>query len=449
MNRYLTTVERTFLHMAERIVMNPVVMVRCRGELEPAAVERAIATVQRRHSALQVRLVHDEQPWFCSSEVPVAALRVVARNGDEHWRELVREELNTPFDQQRGPLIRFVLLRSAYASELLCTTDHLNADGRSGLFVLRDVLRAIEDPTLRMLPLADRGCFDDHLPGGLFDLGRMPRALRGIVADRARTLGRIAKGYVDERSRLRGRPRTAKQPRPRIEFVHQRLGSKRTQALVEACRAHDTTVQGALMVAASHALAWARGVYAQPRATARIGCITPIDIRSALTPPVGDHFGIFAWAPTTIQSLRRGASFWSLAERSRATLRALHGQPALAGLRRLLDLHELTLGSGLEALSGLPLAVCDGAITVSNLGRVELPKWVGDVEVVSFGFFAMIPDGDAVVAVQTYNQLELNYCYCEDRISTELMHEVMVAVADVVDAAIGGSRRGAAELLEF
>jgi hypothetical protein len=445
-NRYLTTVERTFLHMAERIVMNPIVMVRCRGELEPAVVERAIAAVQRRHTALQVRLVQDEQPWFCNSEVPVAPLRVVARNGDEHWREIVREELNTPFDQQRGPLIRFVLLRSPYASELLCTTDHLNADGRSGLFVLRDVLRLIEDPTLRMLPLADRACFDEHLPGGLFDLGRMPKALRGIVAERTRVLGRIGKGYADERARLRG---AATQPRPRIELMHQRLGHKRTQALVEACRARETTVQGALMVAASHALAWARGLYAQPRATARIGCITPIDIRSALTPPVGEHFGIFAWAPTTVQSLRRGASFWSLAERSRTLLRMFHGQPALAGLRRLLDLHELTLGSGLEALSRLPLAACDGTITVSNLGRVELPKWAGDVEVVSFGFFAMIPDGDAVVAVQTYNQLELNYCYCEERISTDVMHEVVAAVADVVDAAIGGSRRGAAELLEF
>ena len=449
MHRHLTTVEQTFLAMAERIVMNPVVMVRCRGELELGPLERAIAKVQQRHTALQVRLVRKPTPWFTTRGVPSAPLRVVEREGDEHWREVVRRELNQPFDQERGPLIRFVLVRGRHACELICTTDHLNADGRSGLFVLRDVLRALADPTLEFVPLADRACFDEHLPGGLWNLGRMPRALRGVVSDNARSMAAFARGFVDERARLLGRDARETPARPSIEFVHQRIEPVRVTALVEACRAHGTTVQGALMVAASHALADARGLYARPRGRPRIGCITPIDIRSALTPPVGDHFGIFAWAPTTIHRLRHGAEFWSLARRSRDQLRWLHGQPALAGLRRLLDAHELSMGTGFDQLSALPLALCNATITVSNLGRIELPRQIGEVEVVSFGFFAMIPDVDAVVGIQTLGALELNYCYSEARISSRTMRAVADGVAAIVDAAIGEPRRGAAASLKF
>ena len=71
-----------------------------------------------------------------------------------------------------------------------------------------------------------------------------------------------------------------------------------------------------------------------------------------LTPPVGDHFGIFAWAPTCVQSLTEGARFWDLARRNREQLRRFRSQPALAGLRRLLDVHEQVMGTGFEALSG-------------------------------------------------------------------------------------------------
>jgi hypothetical protein len=449
MNRYLTTVERTFLHMAERIVMNPVVLVRCRGELEPAQVERAIARVQARHPALQLRLVRDERPWFTHEGVPPAPLRVLERDGDEHWREVVRAELNEPFEQDRGPLIRFTLLHGSHACELICTTDHLNADGRSGLYVLRDVLLAIDDPRRRFVPLEDRACFDEHLPGGLWELGRVPAAVRGILADGARGLARVARGFASERARLLGVVAPPASERPRIESVHQRLGCKRTRALVEVCRARGTTVQAALMVAASHALASAKRAYARPRATARVGCITPIDIRSALTPPVGDHFGIFAWAPTTVQSLAPGSAFWPASKWSRERLRLLHGQAALAGLRRLLDVHELGLAADLERLSALPLSVCDATVTVSNLGRVTLPRSVAGVEVLAFGFYAMIPDCDVVAAVATLDQLELNYCYSPSRIATATVREMVTGVADIIDAAIGQPARGAATTLSF
>jgi hypothetical protein len=443
-HRNLTTSERVFLAMAARVVMNPVVMVRCRGSLPVERVEHAIQKVQRRHPALQVRVVVEAAnggpgaPWFSSRDVPPAVLRVVERESDEHWREVVRDELNTPMPIERGPLIRFVLVRDEHACELICTTDHVNADGRSGLFVLRDVLRCIDEPTLRLVPLRERSCFDDYLPTGPLDL-RLPDAVRGLWAERTRAVLRRFDG--ESLRRLRARAVDA-EPEPiesteraPIEFVHRRLDVDRTTALIEACRARDNTVLSALIVACADALATVTG----RKSNAIIGCTTPIDIRSMLTPSVGDDFGIYAWAPTSYHALGPNAEFWGLAARAQRIVRAYRSMPALMGMRWLLDAmdfgEDTPLAGAWERTSRLLL---DGMMVVSNLGQVSLPERLSavEVEIESFGFFAMIPNVDFVLGVQSFRGvLELDYC-CS---SHWTRRSVIEGVADRVEATLDGA----------
>ncbi len=443
MNRHLTTTERVFLAMAERVVMNPVVMVRCRGAIAVEQVEQAVRVVQRRHPALQVRVVLDPSPWFSDRDVGPVAVRVVERTSDEHWREVVRDELNVPIDIERGPLIRFVLVRDEHACELICTTDHVNADGRSGLFVLRDVLRVIDQPTLRLVPLRERTCFDDYLPTGALDF-RVPDSLRGLWAERTRSMitrvERAGARLLD--SELE--PPMARAP---IEFVHRRLDPARTAALEQACRAHDNTVLSALAVACAHALvtverADAKGV---------IGCITPIDIRAMLQPSVGDDFGIYAWAPTSYHPIGPTSDFWAMAQRMRRTVRGYRSMPALAGMRRLIDAMEFTEGTALARSYDRILRVAlDGMMVVSNLGRVTLPERVAGVEVESFGFFAMIPNVEFVMGVQSFRGvLEMNYCCSRQWMRAAVIEGVADRVEAVLDAAIGGEAMGCARRLQF
>ncbi|WP_146155760.1 phthiocerol/phthiodiolone dimycocerosyl transferase family protein [Enhygromyxa salina] len=453
MNRYLTTSERLFLAMAEQVVMNPVVMVRCRGSLPVERVEHAIRTVQRRHPALCVKLVRDATPWFSERDVPPVPLRVIERESKDHWRAIVRDELNTPMAAE-GPLIRFVLVRDSAGAELICTTDHVNADGRSGLFVLRDVLRVIEDPKLRLVPLRERSCFDDYLPTGPWDLAlgpRLPDALRGLVAERSQELlARLEGGRL---ARLRARalgvpaePRPPLEPAP-IDFVHRRIDAERTGALVEACRAHDNTVLSALAVACADALVTVEG----PGARGLIGCITPIDIRSLLTPSVGDDFGIYAWAPTSYHPVGPGADFWGLARRMQRIVKAYRSVPALAGMRRLLDLIELSEGTALAGVyERVSRVVLDGLMVVSNLGRVALPERAAGVEVESFGFFAMIPAADFVLGVQSFRGvMELNYCCSRNWMRQSVIEGVADRVEATLDAAIGRPPSPGAERMRY
>ncbi len=443
MNRYLTTTERVFLAMADRVVMNPVVMVRCRGSLSIERVEHAVRTVQRRHPALRVRVVRDAQPWFSDRDVGPVSVRVVERTSDEHWREVVREELNVPMDIERGPLIRFVLVRDEHACELICTTDHVNADGRSGLFVLRDVLRLVDRPDLRLVPLRERTCFDDYLPAGPLDM-RMPDAIRGLWAERTRALiGRV------ERAGDRWLERELEPPLARapIEFVHRRLDPQRTAALERACRARDNTVLSALVVACAHALV------AVERADAKgiVGCITPIDIRPLLDPSVGDDFGIYAWAPTSYHPIGPSSDFWALAQRMRKIVRGYRSIPALAGMRRLLDAMEFTEGTALaNSYDRIMRLALDGLMVVSNLGRVALPERVAGVEVESFGFFAMIPNVEFVMGVQSFRGvLEMNYCCSQQWMRRAVIEGVADRVEGALEAAIGGEVRESARRLRF
>lgn len=409
-HRQLTTSERMFLAMGDQVVMNPVVMVRCAGVLPLERVEHAIRTVQRRHPALQVRVVRDATPWFTSRDVAPVSLRVVERRDAEHWREVVVDELNTPM-HERGPLIRFVLIRDERACELICTTDHINADGRSGLFVMRDVLRVIDEPTLRLVPLRERSCFDDYLPSGAWDL-RLPDSLRGLWAERMQDALRRFDGGRLRRMQARAldaEPDAELGPlRAPIELVHRRFDARRTSALLEACRAHDNTMLSALMVACADALAKLQGQSSH----ALIGCITPIDIRAMLSPTVGDDFGIYAWAPTSYHPLGPKAEFWRLAARARRIVQAYRSMPALAGMRRLLDVMEFVEDTPLsDAWNRGGRMLLDGLMVVSNLGQVSLPERAADVEIASFGFFAMIPNVDFVLGVQSFRGvLELNYC---------------------------------------
>src|SRR5690606_1147523 len=109
----------------------------------------------------------------------------------------------------------------------------------------------------------------------------------------------------------------------------------------------------------------------------------------------------------------------------------------LAGMRMLLDTMEFVEDTPLaSAWDRANRALLDGLMVVSNLGRVALPEQVGEVEVEACGFFAMIPNADFVLGVQSFRGvLELDYC-CS---SHWLRKSVVEGIADRVEATLDGA----------
>jgi amino acid adenylation domain-containing protein len=115
------------------------------GDLEAAALRRALAEVVRRHEALRTtfaetdgRILQAVQPPACP-RLPIIDLTAAARRSAELSR-LAGEEAARPFDLGRGPLLRVTLVRlGERSSALLVTLHHIVADGWSVLVLIREV----------------------------------------------------------------------------------------------------------------------------------------------------------------------------------------------------------------------------------------------------------------------------------------------------------------------
>ncbi|MBK8231196.1 MAG: non-ribosomal peptide synthase/polyketide synthase [Candidatus Eisenbacteria bacterium] len=118
------------------------------GRIEPRTIERAAEALLDRHDALRARFPSEggRTRQVISEVGKVApALRVIDAEGESHTRVVRRiaEEDQARLDLERGPLIRFSLVRSGVThSTLLVTAHHLVVDGVSLRLLAEDLARA-------------------------------------------------------------------------------------------------------------------------------------------------------------------------------------------------------------------------------------------------------------------------------------------------------------------
>jgi amino acid adenylation domain-containing protein len=130
-----------FLHLLapDSPVYNMGAAVRLSGRLDTAALAAALAEIQRRHEALRTTFratttgaVQEVQPWAPLPQplIDLSALPEAARSPEA--RRVVGHEESRPFDLERGPLLRALLLRLGDESHVaLWSTHHVAADGWS------------------------------------------------------------------------------------------------------------------------------------------------------------------------------------------------------------------------------------------------------------------------------------------------------------------------------
>ncbi|MEM7351130.1 MAG: amino acid adenylation domain-containing protein, partial [Acidobacteriota bacterium] len=111
---------------------------RLRGELSLPALRVALAEIARRHQVLRTRIVlREDQPWQevlpARIEKPVAdlsGLGSVTRRAEVE--RLVRQQARVPFELEKGPMLRLLVLQLAPQDHVLAATlHHIAADGWS------------------------------------------------------------------------------------------------------------------------------------------------------------------------------------------------------------------------------------------------------------------------------------------------------------------------------
>jgi hypothetical protein len=282
---------------------NIVATVQIRGGVRADQLRAALDQAQRRHPLLAVNteIAEDGVPWFSSEGVGPIPLTVL--EDAEGAAQLVARELTATFTMDRRqaarpPLMRVSLLLPRDADQpatLLFAAHHVVADGLSLAFLVRDLLRVMEEPDAPVDVLAAPASAEDLLPARVRRrIPRSPRRFRIVLA--------LVRTYAWLRFR-----RSAPTPRTHVQRqLAWRLTTQQTLRLRGCCHREGVSVQAAICTA-----------YLPTFPAIQI----PVNLRGLLARPVGESLGLFIGAANVSMKYRPTRGFWANARRFQTRMR--------------------------------------------------------------------------------------------------------------------------------
>jgi hypothetical protein len=337
------------------------------GRLEEARLHQALARVQSKHPLLRCTVEETGgEPRFVLQEQPSPiSLRTVERPGDDAWQAEVRREWVTPFGAQRGPLVRFVWLRSSEVSDLIMLAHHCICDGHTGVNLLRELLSVYDQPEQDLGTYDELGSVEDIVPAALLQDRHFERQVRRKVV-----LFRLLSFLKKFGRRKPAGPHIA----PGQMYFHRwHLDHSETLALTSRCSAEGVTVLAAASMAFMQAFRDVCGVLAlnktytmvnarrflpQLRTDAMFGLVPGIPLLMKDVPPPLDMAVDTFWARAraikadmTVRIDRLGGGLYS-------TLLTLEG------------MHDKYPSMVADTESAPEVR----HVTLSNMGRIDLPQ---------------------------------------------------------------------------
>ena len=361
-------------------------IVRLEGVLDVDALRFALRALQQRHPLLRVYIETDDQgvPWFRKGTGDIH-LQVLDQASGEEW-ELLETELNTAFDTKSGPLIRCLLVKHNHQESTLITTyHHAICDGKSAIFLLRDIQQSLAQmqagEAAGLVPLLPVGYYGD----------RIPSIEHYAENDGLRTAWKTVQASVKFMRRV-GLPMGLRN-KHEVPLSEQRLiveprflEPELMKRIAKKAKAEKASVQCVLNAALSLAVAEdspARFFHAT-------SCTQVLDIREQLIPGVGEDCGCFVSGATSLHRLHGHTDFWQLTrdihKRMLETLAtplpffhpAMHESFAMFG--------RMMGESSMAKFSELIGKLHPEGLSVSNLGQVKIEVKGCPVKITEFAF---------------------------------------------------------------
>ena len=448
--RRIVAVERFLARSPYSIVT---MVARIRGNVTESMLRGALSRVRLRHPNLRVRIIVDDDgnPWFTSDGAGEIPVEVVPRESEDHWIRVVQESCQVPFEFDKRPAIRFVLVQSPTRSDLAILCHHILCDGLSLAYLTRDLMELLGDPARDVEILPDPVPIDrDNMPGDV-SLNAVARFF----------INRINKKWEPERVVFDQEDYRALTQAYWSHYQHQvltvELSAAKTLGLVERCRKEGVTVNSALAAAFVAAPAVVQGAKPYPSRTA-VGA----SLRDRLPKPAGEVMGFYAAAATPKWKYDDNRGFWDNARRFHRKVSPLYTnkvlfQEALTWSYldpSILEAINFKLLGGLvpegssryqkistfssrqdtvlailkrdkmESLDRLTMGTA-----VTNLTRMDFPAEYGDLELDRLiikpgGAFPLVTFNLVVGAVTCSGKLSLLVEYVEDNIDARTMEVI-------------------------
>lgn len=136
---------------------NIVMAVTIKGSPTEEALRTAIQKAVGKHEIFSNKVILDKNGDSFYLAIPPRTIELEIREikENEDWKQLIKEQERTPFDFQKGEMIRFFLLKTEEIMKLIIVANHLAGDGLAIIYLIRDIMTALEQPDIEydMLPV--------------------------------------------------------------------------------------------------------------------------------------------------------------------------------------------------------------------------------------------------------------------------------------------------------
>jgi NRPS condensation-like uncharacterized protein len=296
--RKATPAERFFTRSPFSIVT---MVARIKGIVTEAMLRNAVRKVQQQHFLLRARIedIQNHEQLFTTDGVQEIPIDVVARKSKDDWIEIHAEALKIPFEFEIRPAIRFILVQSAEASEVIILCHHMICDGMSLAYLARDLMEHLGDPARAVEVVDAPAPIDlDNLPADVsqsglakFFINRMNQAWaeERVVFDQ-KDYEILTRAYWENFHH---------------QFISIELSQVETSALVYRCRQENVTVNSALTAAFAGAQSFVEG---EKPYHAKI--VVAASLRDRIPDPADGGMGMYAGGVELKFKYNHKKNFW-------------------------------------------------------------------------------------------------------------------------------------------
>lgn len=294
--------ERSMLMLPMNVIMSA--NVSCKITLPE--IKKAVSQLRKRHAYLAVRVSFDKSQtaWYETDSVPEIPVNIIEANGPDVWDNTIKNEWITPFNINKGPLIRITVINYENECDLIITGHHIICDGNSLALLIRDLMMSlyIKDYSPEVLP-PPLPINENTVPSPM----KIKPVMKSILNLMNNKWNKQNICFTQNDMERMHNKFWAVNSRPIV--LRWNLNSDETEKLVKKCREEKVTVNSAL---------WTVFLLAQdkiqgnnPAYRKRAGMA--VSTREKLTAPQGDVLGFFASSLSLSLKYSKTKTFWDSA----------------------------------------------------------------------------------------------------------------------------------------
>ncbi|MDH5439910.1 MAG: condensation domain-containing protein [Candidatus Bathyarchaeota archaeon] len=413
-------------------------IIRLESSVNRNMLKRAVEKVCRKHPFLRSRIVlrDDGTAYFTTDGAQEMRLKVRQKTSDDDYIEVIEEEDQIPFEMDKGPLARIILLESETRPDIVVYAHHVICDGLSLMYMIRHLMEFLASPD-KNIEVIEPISYSKQLLEAY-----PPSFLRRFMMKRINSKWAKRKVIFGEDDLLKLHEKVHPD-----KHVHVGFSMQDTTALRDRCRAEGVTINSAIITAI---LTAKRQIPELVERRDEIGFA--VNTRDRLEVDPGEACGFYATGVILKQKFEESKSFW---DNARAVHQ--HSQQTLQDDKALFERRTMILTLDPTLIDGLLFSVLGdfedplikkfekayakgtsvGAV-LTNLGGAHIPKQYGPYMLDTVIF---LPPGSvggvlAMGASGIVGKLEITIPYREHLLSTELINRFTKAFITTLNNAL-------------